>query len=142
MSNGQQSVLLSDLTPRQAEVLALLSKGLTNPAIAEALGVTVGAVSSFVSVVCKRVAPDVPGNERRAVAARWYKANVPPPQATGWRSRGASESKQLARECRSRLETAAIAAIAKPHPEILREAAEWGMIVLALRLVPFSEEAE
>lgn len=139
-------VAFSDLTPRQTEVLALLAKGLLNAAIAETLGITIGAASFHVSSACKRVAPYMAGDERRIAAAEWYKANAPVTQSTvelpGQRPRDASDSKELARDCRSRLETAALAAVAHPHPDILREAADWATIVLSLRLVPFPEEVE
>lgn len=60
------------LTPREDEVLALLREGLTNEAIAERLGISLGGAKYHVSEILGKL-----GVETREDAARWQPAARP-----------------------------------------------------------------
>ncbi len=65
------------LTPRQQEVLALLRDGLTNPQIAERLGISLDGAKFLVGEVISRL-----GVADRAEAARWQPAVAAPAPAS------------------------------------------------------------
>jgi DNA-binding NarL/FixJ family response regulator len=60
---------LSDLTPREREVLSLMAEGLTNRGIAEKLVVTDGAVERHVTGIFSKLLLDAGPNEHRRVLA-------------------------------------------------------------------------
>ncbi len=62
------------LTPRQQEVLALLREGLTNPQIAERLGISLDGAKFLVGEIIGRL-----GVSDRAAAARWQPAAAAAP---------------------------------------------------------------
>ncbi|MFI5985165.1 response regulator [Streptomyces sp. NPDC051555] len=70
----REAALVADLTPRQRDVLALLAQGMSNAAIATALGMTEGTVKGYVSQVLSRL-----GADNRVQAARIaYLADLDP----------------------------------------------------------------
>jgi DNA-binding NarL/FixJ family response regulator len=69
LASGREEGPLQALTPREREVLQLLGEGLSNPAIAERLGITLRSAEKHVSsVFAKLDLPDT-GNENRRVLA-------------------------------------------------------------------------
>jgi DNA-binding NarL/FixJ family response regulator len=60
---------LQQLTPREREVLQLIGEGLSNPAIADRLGITLRSAEKHVSSVFARLGLPDTGNENRRVLA-------------------------------------------------------------------------
>lgn len=60
---------LSELSPRELEVLQLVGEGLSNPAIAERLGIAMRSTEKHVSSVFNRLGLPDTGNENRRVLA-------------------------------------------------------------------------
>jgi DNA-binding NarL/FixJ family response regulator len=60
---------LQALTPREREVLQLLAEGLTNPAIAERLGIALRSVEKYVSAIFGKLDLPDTGSEHRRVLA-------------------------------------------------------------------------
>ncbi|HKH16854.1 MAG TPA: response regulator transcription factor [Solirubrobacteraceae bacterium] len=60
---------LQRLTPREREVLQLLGEGLSNPALAERLGITLRSAEKHVSSVFAKLGLPDTGNENRRVLA-------------------------------------------------------------------------
>ena len=60
---------LQSLSPREREVLQLVGEGLSNPAIAERLGITLRSAEKHVSSVFARLGLPDTGNENRRVLA-------------------------------------------------------------------------
>ena len=60
---------LSELTPREREVLALMAEGLSNSAIAKKLWLTVGAVEKHISSIFGRLGLLPGDDENRRVRA-------------------------------------------------------------------------
>ena len=67
-SDGENGPLRA-LTPREREVLQLLGEGLSNPAIAERLGITLRSAEKHVSSVFSKLGLPDTGNENRRVLA-------------------------------------------------------------------------
>jgi DNA-binding NarL/FixJ family response regulator len=60
---------LEALTPREREVLQLIAEGLSNPAIADRLGITLRSAEKYVSsIFAKLDLPDTGGEHRRVLA--------------------------------------------------------------------------
>jgi DNA-binding NarL/FixJ family response regulator len=60
---------LAELTPREREVLQLLAEGLSNPAIAERLEITLRSTEKYVSSIFVKLGlPDSGGESRRVLA--------------------------------------------------------------------------
>jgi DNA-binding NarL/FixJ family response regulator len=60
---------LDALTPREREVLQLIAEGLSNPAIADALGITLRSAEKYVSAIFAKLdLPDTGGEHRRVLA--------------------------------------------------------------------------
>jgi DNA-binding NarL/FixJ family response regulator len=60
---------LDALTPREREVLQLIAEGLSNPAIADRLGITLRSAEKYVSsIFAKLDLPDTGGEHRRVLA--------------------------------------------------------------------------
>ncbi len=73
LSRRRRNDLLEDLTPREAEVLALMAEGHTNFAIAERLVVSGGAVEKHVrNVFMKLGLPQTDQQHRRVLAVLTY----------------------------------------------------------------------
>jgi DNA-binding NarL/FixJ family response regulator len=61
--------LLDALTPREREVLQLIAEGLSNPAIADRLGITLRSAEKYVSAIFAKLGlPDTGGEHRRVLA--------------------------------------------------------------------------
>ncbi len=69
MGRRRQNDPLSELTPREREVLTLMAEGLSNAAIAKRLWLTVGAVEKHISSIFARLGP-LPGRGREPSRAR------------------------------------------------------------------------
>ncbi len=86
MSKQGRSLYPGGLTPREHEVLALLREGLTNPQIAERLGITLDGAKYHVSEILSKL-----GVASRDEAARWdlserpWWATAAVPMAWMWR---------------------------------------------------------
>jgi DNA-binding NarL/FixJ family response regulator len=60
---------LDALTPREREVLQLIAEGLSNPAIADRLGITLRSAEKYVSAIFAKLdLPDTGGEHRRVLA--------------------------------------------------------------------------
>jgi DNA-binding NarL/FixJ family response regulator len=60
---------LDGLTPREREVLQLIAEGLSNPAIADRLGITLRSAEKYVSSIFAKLGlPDTGGEHRRVLA--------------------------------------------------------------------------
>jgi DNA-binding NarL/FixJ family response regulator len=60
---------LEPLTPREREVLQLVAEGLSNRAVAERLGITLGSTEKYVSGIFTKLGlPDTGGEYRRVLA--------------------------------------------------------------------------
>ena len=60
---------LQTLTPREREVLQLIAEGLSNPAIADRLGITLRSAEKYVSSIFAKLGlPDTGGEHRRVLA--------------------------------------------------------------------------
>jgi DNA-binding NarL/FixJ family response regulator len=69
LTNGRDEGPLHALTPREREVLQLLAEGMSNPAIAEQLAITVRSAEKHVSSVFAKLGlPDTGGENRRVLA--------------------------------------------------------------------------
>ena len=69
LANGREQGPLHALTPREREVLQLLAEGMSNPAIAEQLAITVRSAEKHVSSVFSKLGlPDTGGENRRVLA--------------------------------------------------------------------------
>jgi DNA-binding NarL/FixJ family response regulator len=69
LANGRDEGPLHALTPREREVLQLLAEGMSNPAIAEQLAITVRSAEKHVSSVFSKLGlPDTGGENRRVLA--------------------------------------------------------------------------
>ena len=81
---------LSELTPREREVLSLMAEGLSNSAIAKRLWLTVGAVEKHISSIFGRLGL-LPGDDenRRVRAVLTYLEGTR--GAVGWRGRPPAE---------------------------------------------------
>ena len=62
---------LTDLTPRQREVLGLVASGLSNKEIAACLSISYATVRNTMTAVYARI-----GVQRRRAASRWYQEHV------------------------------------------------------------------
>jgi DNA-binding NarL/FixJ family response regulator len=60
---------LDDLTPREREVLQLIAEGLSNPAIADGMGITLRSAEKHVSRVFSKLGLPDTGSENRRVLA-------------------------------------------------------------------------
>lgn len=70
---GRRDDRLSELTPRENEVLALIAEGRSNASIAEALVLTVGAVEKHVASIFKKLGlPPSDETHRRVLAVLAY----------------------------------------------------------------------
>jgi DNA-binding NarL/FixJ family response regulator len=69
MGRGRRNDPLSELTPREREVLALMAEGLSNTAIAKRLWLTVGAVEKHISSIFARLGLLPGDDENRRVRA-------------------------------------------------------------------------
>jgi DNA-binding NarL/FixJ family response regulator len=76
MSGATADPLLPDLTPRQAEVLELLARGLPNKSIARALGVSEGTVKVHLIAVFRTL--NVRNRTAAVLAAQRYFGEPPP----------------------------------------------------------------
>jgi DNA-binding NarL/FixJ family response regulator len=64
---------LEALTPRERDVLQLIAEGLSNPAIADRLGITLRSAEKYVgSIFAKLGLPDTGGEHRRVLAVLRY----------------------------------------------------------------------
>jgi DNA-binding NarL/FixJ family response regulator len=73
LARRRRTSVLEELTPREAEVLALMAEGHTNAAIAERLVVTLGAVEKHVrNVFLKLGLPPTDQQHRRVLAVLTY----------------------------------------------------------------------
>jgi DNA-binding NarL/FixJ family response regulator len=73
LSRRRRADVLDDLTPREREVLALMAEGHANPAIADRLVVTGGAVEKHVrNVFLKLGLPPTDQQHRRVLAVLTY----------------------------------------------------------------------
>lgn len=69
----RRSQPLSDLTPREKQVLALMAEGRSNGAIAAALKVSAGSVEKHVSAILLKLdIPNTPDENRRVLAVLRY----------------------------------------------------------------------
>jgi DNA-binding NarL/FixJ family response regulator len=69
LANGHDESPLQGLTPREREVLQLLAEGLSNPAIAARLSITLRSAEKHVSSVFAKLGlPDTGGENRRVLA--------------------------------------------------------------------------
>ena len=69
LANGRDDSPLNALTPREREVLQLLAEGMSNPAIAEHLSITLRSAEKHVSSVFSKLGlPDTGGENRRVLA--------------------------------------------------------------------------
>ena len=69
LANGRDESPLNALTPREREVLQLLAEGMSNPAIAEQLSITLRSAEKHVSSVFSKLGlPDTGGENRRVLA--------------------------------------------------------------------------
>ena len=69
------SRVISELSPREREVLALMAEGRTNAAIARTLWVTPGAVEKHVRSIFRKLdLPETPDDHRRVLAVMRYLA--------------------------------------------------------------------
>jgi DNA-binding NarL/FixJ family response regulator len=60
---------LDQLTPREREVLQLIAEGLSNPAIADRMGITLRSAEKYVSSIFAKLGlPDTGGEHRRVLA--------------------------------------------------------------------------
>jgi DNA-binding NarL/FixJ family response regulator len=60
---------MSELTPRERDVLGLLAEGLSNPAIAERMDITLRSAEKYVSSIFSKLdLPDTGGENRRVLA--------------------------------------------------------------------------
>jgi DNA-binding NarL/FixJ family response regulator len=60
---------LETLTPREREVIQLIAEGLSNPAIADRLGITLRSAEKYVSSIFAKLGlPDTGGEHRRVLA--------------------------------------------------------------------------
>lgn len=62
---------MSDLTPAERDVLAMVEEGLTNSQIADRRGVSANTVSNQISRILLRL-----GLDNRLQAARWFRDQV------------------------------------------------------------------
>jgi DNA-binding NarL/FixJ family response regulator len=69
LASDREQGPLQRLTPREREVLQLLGEGLSNPALAERLGITVRSAEKHVSSVFAKLGLPDTGNENRRVLA-------------------------------------------------------------------------
>ena len=69
MGRRRQNDPLSELTPREREVLTLMAEGLSNAAIAKKLWLTVGAVEKHISSIFARLGLYPGEDENRRVRA-------------------------------------------------------------------------
>ena len=69
MGRRRQDDLLTELTPREREVLGLMAEGLSNSAIAKRLWLTVGAVEKHISSIFSRLGLYQGEDENRRVRA-------------------------------------------------------------------------
>ena len=69
MGRRRQNDPLSELTPREREVLTLMAEGLSNAAIAKRLWLTVGAVEKHISSIFARLGLYPGEDENRRVRA-------------------------------------------------------------------------
>jgi len=83
MGRRRQDDPLSELTPREREVLTLMAEGLSNNAIAKRLWLTVGAVEKHITSIFARLAL-LPGDDenRRVRAVLTYLEGVRGPAST------------------------------------------------------------
>jgi DNA-binding CsgD family transcriptional regulator len=58
------------LSPREAEIIALIARGLTNQEIAERAHVTINSIKSYIRSAYRKI-----GVERRTQAVLWAMAN-------------------------------------------------------------------
>jgi DNA-binding NarL/FixJ family response regulator len=73
VARPRESGPLSEFTPREREVLALMAEGRSNPAIAARLCVTVGAIENHVSAIFDKLGlRREPDNHRRVLAVLRY----------------------------------------------------------------------
>jgi DNA-binding NarL/FixJ family response regulator len=73
MEPRRQDDRLSQLTPREREVLAAMAEGRTNIGIAERLGITEGATEKHIgNIFGKLELPDTPADHRRVLAVLAY----------------------------------------------------------------------
>ena len=91
MGRRRQDDPLSELTPREREVLTLMAEGLSNAAIAKRLWLTVGAVEKHISSIFARLGL-LPGDDenRRVRAVLTYLEGVRGVDRTARPSRGSA----------------------------------------------------
>jgi DNA-binding NarL/FixJ family response regulator len=64
---------LETLTPREREVIQLIAEGLSNPAIADRMGITLRSAEKYVSSIFAKLGlPDTGGEHRRVLAVLRY----------------------------------------------------------------------
>jgi DNA-binding NarL/FixJ family response regulator len=69
LANEDDHGALSALTPRERDVLGLLAEGLSNPAIAERMDITLRSAEKYVSSIFAKLGlPDTGGENRRVLA--------------------------------------------------------------------------
>jgi DNA-binding NarL/FixJ family response regulator len=69
LAAGDDDGPLQPLTPREREVLQLVAEGLSNRAVAERLGITLGSTEKYVSGIFTKLGlPDTGGEYRRVLA--------------------------------------------------------------------------
>ena len=69
LASDRQDGPLKSLSPREREVLQLVGEGLSNPAVAERLGITLRSAEKHVSSVFAKLGLPDTGNENRRVLA-------------------------------------------------------------------------
>jgi DNA-binding NarL/FixJ family response regulator len=69
LSSQREEGPLDQLTPREREVLQLIAEGLSNPAIADRMGITLRSAEKYVSSIFAKLGlPDTGGEHRRVLA--------------------------------------------------------------------------
>jgi DNA-binding NarL/FixJ family response regulator len=69
LSSDREEGPLDQLTPREREVLQLIAEGLSNPAIADRMGITLRSTEKYVSSIFAKLGlPDTGGEHRRVLA--------------------------------------------------------------------------
>jgi DNA-binding NarL/FixJ family response regulator len=73
LATDRQEGPIDTLTPRERAVLQLIAEGLSNPAIADRLGITLRSAEKYVSSIFAKLGlPDTGGEHRRVLAVLQY----------------------------------------------------------------------